>query len=162
MWVTILDVGQHWHIFPDQYDHRSLEAESSLLVWYEEASHRVHFARWIWPQNRHLYVEQTVDMHMNSPSFYHRCCLATPEPQRLDLFENWLYWTSARKGDVYVQDKFGRDSKKIVKSNVRDVSSLAIYQPNKYNITVKQSEKLQYINLDCCTMCAVSTSVHVQ
>ena len=32
-------------------------------------------------------------------------------PYSLDIFESQLYWTSKDKGEVWIQDKFGRDEK---------------------------------------------------
>lgn len=59
------------------------------------------------------------------------------KPFRIDLFENYIYWAPQSSSDVFVQDKFGKHRKFLLKSVGGSVKSIRVVQENKYNTTLE-------------------------
>lgn len=63
---------------------------------------------------------------------------------KLDLFENWLYWlTQEDKPQLVIMSKFGIGEVKVVRSNLGEVMALSIYQPMKYNLSTLNPQGTQ-------------------
>ncbi|XP_003373299.1 putative Low-density lipoprotein receptor domain class A [Trichinella spiralis] len=56
----------------------------------------------------------------------------------IDLFENWIYWSTKDSPHVYVVDKFGKQQKRILSTMTRPITVLKIYHLYKYNISAEE------------------------
>lgn len=54
-------------------------------------------------------------------------------PYSLDIFEGELYWISKDKGEVWKQDKFGRDEKEKMLVVNPWLTQVRIFQQYRYN-----------------------------
>ena len=54
-------------------------------------------------------------------------------PYSLDIFESQLYWTSKDKGEVWIQDKFGRNKKEKLLTVNPWLTQVRVFHQRKYN-----------------------------
>ncbi|KAI4544121.1 hypothetical protein MG293_004387 [Ovis ammon polii] len=57
-------------------------------------------------------------------------------PYSLDIFESQLYWTSKDKGEVWIQDKFGRNKKEKLLTVNPWLTQVRVFHQRKYNHSV--------------------------
>ncbi|KRZ56210.1 Low-density lipoprotein receptor-related protein [Trichinella nativa] len=74
----------------------------------------------------------------------------------IDLFENWIYWSTKDSPHVYVVDKFGKQQKRILSTMTRPITVLKIYHLYKYNISAEGLNPCN--NAQCSHLCILANN----
>nr|XP_010969732.1 low-density lipoprotein receptor-related protein 2 isoform X1 [Camelus bactrianus] len=67
--------------------------------------------------------------------------MSAMNPYSLDIFESQLYWISKDKGEIWIQDKFGRDEKEKLLIVNPWLTQVRIFHQRRYNQSVPNSCK---------------------